>query len=136
MKMYILDSSALLRYVDGEAGADQVEAVLKECVRGLAKACTSAIQWGEIAGNLYRRLEATRAQQILSHLLPAEVEIVAASPERAVRAALLKIEMKIGYADAFALELASEAPHNVLLTADYGFKVAENSSAIEFLPAK
>ena len=136
MKTYVLDSSALLRYIDGEAGADRVEAALKECVRGQATGCISALQWGEIAGNLHRRLPAARAREILNHLLPSEIEIVPASADRAVRAALLKLEKKIGYADAFALELALGSQEHVLLTADYEFKSAETAAAVEFLPAK
>src|ERR1700749_1745279 len=136
MKTYVLDSSALLRYIDGEAGADRVEAALKECVRGLAAACLSALQWGAVAGNLHRPPSPTRALEILNHLLPSEVEIIAANADRATRAALLKIEKKIGYADAFALELAMESHESILLTADYGFKAAESSIQIEFLPAK
>jgi predicted nucleic acid-binding protein len=136
MKTYVLDSSALIRYIDGEAGADRVEAVLKECVRGQAAARISALQWGEVAGNLHRRLPAARAQEILNHLLPSEVEIVPANADRATQAAVLKIEKKIGYADAFALELAMDPREHVLLTADYEFKNAGTEAAIEFLPAK
>lgn len=136
MKAYVLDSSALLRYIDGEAGADRVEAVLKECVRGQAQARISALQWGEIAGNLHRRVESARVQQILNNLLPSEIEVVPAGADRAVRSALIKIEKRIGYADAFAIDLAMDSPESVLLTADYGFKAAESSVKIEFLPAK
>jgi predicted nucleic acid-binding protein len=136
MKTYVLDSSALLRYLDGEPGADRVEEVLKECVRGLAAARISALQWGEIAGNLYRRLEAVEAREILNNLLPSEVEIVSANADRAVRAASLKAAHGIGYADAFALELAIDTDEHVLLTADYGFKSVETLARIEFLPAK
>lgn len=136
MKTYVLDSSALLRYLDGEAGAGRVEEILKECVRGVIEARISALQWGEIAGNLYRRLKATEAREILNHLLPSEVEIVSANADRAMRAACLKVAHGIGYADAFALDLAMDTQDNALLTADYGFKVVEKLAQIEFLPAK
>jgi predicted nucleic acid-binding protein len=133
---YVLDSSALIRYIDDEAGADRVSAVLKACVSGQASVYISALQWGEVAGNLHKRLEATRARRILDSLLPSEVEIVSATPDRAVRAALHKVEKKIAFADAFALELAMESKDRVLLTADYGFKAVEEAIRIEFLPAK
>ena len=63
-------------------------------------------------------------------------QIVTVSGERAVRAAALKVDRKIGYADAFALEWAMESPDRVLVTADYGFKPVEDLARIEFLPVK
>jgi predicted nucleic acid-binding protein len=98
--------------------------------------CISAVQWGEVAGNLRKRLGALQERRILSSFLPSESEIIAASAERAVRAAEIKVDRKIAYADAFALELAMESADHVLVTADYGFKAVDDLARIEFLPAK
>jgi PIN domain nuclease of toxin-antitoxin system len=136
MTAYVLDSSALLRYIDNEAGADRIEGILIDSVAGQAKVCISAVQWGEVAGNLRKRLGALQERRILSSFLPSESEIVAASAERAVRAAEIKVDRKIAYADAFALELAMESADHVLVTADYGFKAVDDLARIEFLPAK
>jgi predicted nucleic acid-binding protein len=136
MTAYVLDSSALLRYIDDEAGAERLEQLLSACIAGQAELCISAVQWGEIAGNLRKRLGASEEVRILSSLLPSESEIVPISGERAVRAAALKVDRKIAYADAFAIELALSSPDHVLVTADYGFKAVEDVARIEFLPAK
>jgi predicted nucleic acid-binding protein len=136
MTVYVLDSSAVIRYVDSQTGADRVNAVLKACVAGKVEACISAVQWGEVAGNLRKRLGASQQRRILSSLLPSELEIVPVSAERAVRAAELKVDRKISYADAFALELATSFADHVLVTADYGFKNVDDLAQIEFLPAK
>jgi|ERR1017187_5387460 PIN domain nuclease of toxin-antitoxin system len=136
MTAYVLDSSALLRYIDNEAGADRIEGILIDSVAGQAKVCISAVQWGEVAGNLRKRLGALQERRILSSFLPSESEIIAASAERAVRAAEIKVDRKIAYADAFALELAMESADHVLVTADYGFKAVDDLARIEFLPAK
>lgn len=136
MIVYVLDSSAVLRYVDNEAGADRVEVILRACVTRQAVVCISALQWGEIAGRLRQRFGETDEMRILSNLLPSEVTIVSVSVERAVRAAGLKIDRKIAYADAFALELTMDSPDHVLITADYGFKAVDDLARIEFLPAK
>ncbi len=136
MTVYILDSSAVIRYIDSEAGADRVNALLKACVAGQAEVRISAVQWGEVAGNLRKRLGALQQRRILSSFLPSESEIVAASAERAVRAAEIKVDRKIAYADAFALELAMESADHVLVTADYGFKAVDDLARIEFLPAR
>ena len=136
MNTYVLDSSAALRYIDDGAGADRVEEIISACARRHAELSISALQWGEIAGKLRKRFGASDEIHILSNLLPSEATIVPATADRAVRAAALKVDRNIGYADAFALDLAMDSPQHVLLTADYGFKSVEGLAKIEFLPAK
>lgn len=136
MTVYVLDSSAVIRYIDGEIGADRVNAILKACVAGQAEVCISAMQWGEVGGNLRKRLGAAHEARIMGGILPKESEVVPVSGERAVRAADIKVDRKISYADAFALELAMDSLDHVLVTADYGFKAVDDLAHIEFLPAK
>lgn len=136
MTRYVLDASALIRYIDDEAGSNRVEEILGECVAGKAVLCISAIQWGEVAANLRKRMGKFHEQRILSGLLPSEVEIIPASSECAVRAADLRVDRKIAYADAFALDLAMRSSDNVLVTADFDFKTVDDLARIEFLPAK
>jgi predicted nucleic acid-binding protein len=126
----------VLRYADSEAGADRIEAILRECVSGKAEVCISALQWGEIAGRLRQRLGAQDEMRILTSLVPSEVQVISATAECAVRAAHLRADRKISYADAFALDLAMDSPDHVLVTADYGFKAVADLARIEFLPAK
>jgi predicted nucleic acid-binding protein len=136
MAVFVLDSSALIRYIDSEAGADRVNALLKACVAGRSGVSISAVQWGEIAGNLRKRLGATEEARVLSSLLPTEAQIVPVSGDRAVRAAEIKVDRRISYADAFALDLSMDSPDHVLVTADFGFKDVADLARIEFLPAK
>lgn len=111
-------------------------AILKECIEGRVQLQISALQWGEVAGNLRKRFGAMEEERILSRLLPREAEIVPATADRAVRAAALRVDRKISYADAIAADLAMDSPQHILLTADYGFKSVEGMAKIEFLPAK
>jgi predicted nucleic acid-binding protein len=136
MARYVFDSSALIRYIDNEAGADRVEEILAECVTGLSTGCVSAMQWGEVASNLRKRIGAAGEKRVLSGLLPAEVEIVAVTADQAVRAGDLRVDKKIPYADAIALELAMQSKKSILITADYDFKAVTDLARIEFLPAK
>ena len=136
MTVYVLDSSALIRYVDDEAGAKRVEEILGACSAERAEVCISAVQWSEVAGNFRKRMGATEGLRILSALLPSEASIVEVNAERAVRAAGLKVDHKLAYADAFAIELAVSSPDHILVTADYGFKAVGDLVRIEFLPAK
>lgn len=136
MTMYVFDSSAVIRYLDNEAGSDRVELIIKECIAGRVGVLISAVQWGEVAGNIRKSFGSQREAQTLSGILAYDLEIVPATGERAVRAADLKVDRKISYADAFALELSMESADHVLVTADYGFKAVDDLARIEFLPAK
>lgn len=135
MTTYVLDSSAALRYFDDGAGADRVEEILAACAGRRAGLCLSALQWGEIAGKLRKRFGASEELRFLSSLLPSEASIVSATADRAVRAAALRVDKNVSYADAFALDLAMESSDRVLVTADFGFKSVADLAQIEFLPA-
>lgn len=136
MTTYVLDSSAALRYVDDEAGAERVEEILFACAGRHAELIISAVQWGEIAGKLRKRFGSPDELRILSSLLPSEATIVSADSDRAVHAAFLRADRKIAYADGFAIDLAMDSPDRLLVTADYGFKAVEDLARIEFLPRK
>jgi predicted nucleic acid-binding protein len=83
-----------------------------------------------------KRLGTLEQARVLQRLLDVDLQIVPASAERAVRAAELRIDRKLPYADAFALDLAMDSPDHVLVTADYDFKTVADLARIEFLPAK
>jgi len=53
-----------------------------------------------------------------------------------VRAAEIKVDRKVSYADAIALELAMSFADHLFVTADYGFKDVADLARIEFLPLK
>jgi ribonuclease VapC len=136
MTAYVLDSSALIRYIDDEPGAERVEELLSACAAGKAELCISAMQWGEVAGNLRKRLGKVQEERILSSVLPSESEIIPLTGDRAVLAAGIKVDRNLSYADSIALELAMSFKDHVLVTADFGFKAVEDLARVEFLPAK
>ena len=136
MVTYILDASAILRYLDGEAGSERVAEVIKGHLAGRWNAAISAIHRGEVAGVTCKVHGQPAVDLVLSRLLAFGLEIVPVSAERAVRAALIKVNRQIPYADAFGVELAAESPDHVLVTADFDLKPAAPEVKIEFLPRK
>jgi predicted nucleic acid-binding protein len=134
--VFVLDSSAVLRYIDSEAGADRVNAIFKTCVKGEARMCIPAPQWGEVSGELRKKLGATGGMRVLESLLPFELDVIPATAERAVHAAALRVDRKIPFADAFGLDLAMDSTDHILITADYDFKDVADMARIEFLPPK
>ena len=133
---YALDASAILRYLDGEAGSDRVADIIKGHLAGSCKVVISAIHWGEVAGVTCKLHGREAVELVLSRLLSFGVQISHITGECAVRAALIKIERKLAYADAFGVELASASPDHVLVTADFDLKAAARVVNIEFLPRK
>jgi predicted nucleic acid-binding protein len=136
MVTYVLDSSAVLRYLHSQAGSERVAEIIKGHLAGACEALTPAAHWGEIAGitcKLYGRRE---MEKVLSRLGAFGLQVVAADGDSAVRAALIKIETGIPYVDSFAVELAGRGSNRVLVTADFDFKPASQQVKIEFLPAK
>lgn len=136
MVTYALDASAVLRYLDGEAGAERVGEILKDHIAGRHTAVLSAIHWGEVAGVVYKAHGRDALDRVLSRLVSFGMEVIPVTAERALRAALIKVRRKIGYADAFGVELVSDAPEHVLVTADFDLKAAAHDVKIEFLPRK
>jgi predicted nucleic acid-binding protein len=134
--VFVLDSSAVLRFLDSEAGADRVGEIFELRGAQTAEIAISAVQWGEIAGKVRKRLGESGQNRALALLSRFQPTIVAATGDRAVNAAELKIDRRISYADAFALNLAMDSSQHVLVTADYDFKAVEDLARIEFLPAK
>jgi predicted nucleic acid-binding protein len=136
MVRYVLDSSAILRYLDGEVGSDRVAEIIKDHMAGRCEAVICSLHWGEIAGQICKRRGAPAMELVLSRLEAFGFEVVPASADRAVRAALIKLKRQIPYADAFGVELAADGPDRVFVTADFDFKPASRDVKIEFLPAK
>lgn len=136
MIVYVLDSSALLRFLDKEAGWERVADILAAARSGSAELEISAIQWGEIAGAVRRKAGPAKESRVLDGLPQFAPRIQAITGALAVRAAALKVDRRISYADAFALDLAMASTDRVLVTADYGFKAVDDLARIEFLTAK
>ena len=135
MVTYVLDSSAILRFTDNEAGADRVQHILDAQVDGTAEVAVSALHWGEAAGHLCKLRGRDVMENILQRLLGAGIRVLPATAQQAIAAALIKNDYKIPYVDAFGAVLASE-PHHVFVTADFDLKPAAKLVKIEFLPVK
>lgn len=132
----VLDSSALLRFVDGQIGAEQVEELLDRAQQSGKPLLMSAANWGEVVYTVLRFHGTSSGPILLSTIRTLPIDIVPVTTEGAERAADFKHTYKIAYADAFAGSLAlSESA--TLLTADQDFRAVPKSVIkIEFLPVK
>ncbi len=141
MVRYVLDASAILRYLDDEAGAARVAEIIKSHLAGGCEAVISALHWGEVAGITCKLHGRPAMELVLSRLSSFGLPIIAADADRAVRSSLIKLRLiklkrEIPYVNAFGIELASDSRDHVFVTADFDFKSASRDVTIEFLPAK
>lgn len=68
MITYVLDASALLRYLDREPGFNKIADLFKVAVKGDAQLLVSAVNWGEIVSVSYEAHGLTTASATTSRL--------------------------------------------------------------------
>jgi PIN domain nuclease of toxin-antitoxin system len=136
MVTYVLDASAVLRFLDGEAGVDRVKDIFRRTLRNECNVVISAVNWGEVVGKLHQRHGRSVALNRGDRLLRKKLEVIPATALRAGRSAIIKVDKGIPYADAFGVELAGDSPEHILVTADFDVKPAAQDVAVEFLPVK
>ena len=117
MRTHVLDASALYRYLTNEPGAPVVAEVLKTTSPANPRVIMSVVNWGEVYYALIKRIGLVKTDQLMQGLLEhVPITLVSASQEYSERAARLKAQYNLPYADAFAAALTT-AQH-VLVTAE------------------
>jgi len=121
IRRYVLDANALIGFFDGrQPAAERVRKILSEANRNQVSVWMSAINWGEVYYTEWRHYGEAKAQEAEMNLQRLPVVVVEADRDRATRAAALKQKHNLGYADAFAAELAIDRKA-WLVTADPEF---------------
>lgn len=130
--IYILDSFALLAYLEQEAGADKVQSILRRAESGQADLWLSIVNYGEV---LYitereRGIEAThKAIGIVDQL---SIRVAEADRVLTFAAAHVKAQYAVSYADAFAIALAQSLGGHVV-TGDPEFEKVESLVEVEWI---
>ncbi len=133
-RRYVLDANALGGFFeDREGTAGRVENLLEEALRRDLPLLMSAVNWGEVFYVAWRRHGEAYARQAEAKLGELPIAVIAVDRERASRAGALKQKHGLGYADAFAAELAIERGA-WLVTADPEFQKVGKALTIYPLP--
>ena len=132
MNNVVLDSHAILRFAQDEAGADRVEALLSDAQKGSILAFVNEINLGEIYYITARRLGADFARLFLDHFSTFAVERVPASWEIILSAAEVKASYALSYADCFAVATALKC-QAVVVTGDPEFRKVERLVHIDWI---
>jgi len=142
MKKYVLDTSAVVRFVEDEPGASIVLRIFQESRDGRAEVLMSAVNWGEVIYVIVRvcgghtKEGLSEANQWVGRLRKTPLRIVPADAPEAEDAAMFKTNFQVPYADAFAGSLALRESAT-LVTADLDFKdLPNNLIQVELLPSR
>lgn len=130
---FVLDSFALLAYLEDEVGAKDVENVLSALLRKEAEAWMSVINLGEVLYITERGQSLEAALLALAAVDQLPIRIVDADRSLTLDAAHIKAHHTISYADAFAVALAMKC-HAALVTGDPEFKKVESLVHVFWIP--
>lgn len=134
MRRYVLDANALIGFFEGrQTASGKVRQFMSEALRLELPLLMSSVNWGEVFYMEWRYHGEATARTIESDLHRLPIAVVGVDLERATRAAALKQKHNLGYADAFAAELAMERSA-WLVTADPEFSKLGKALAVYPLP--
>src|SRR5947199_18080 len=131
MVVFVLDASAILRFIDDEAGSDRLEEIFQMRKYGPTTVLASANHWGEVVGILSKRYSGERLMRAMTELQELPIEVVPVTKDRAEKAANIRIMYRIPYVDSFAIELLEDGASRILVTADYDMHPARQDYKIE-----
>jgi predicted nucleic acid-binding protein len=133
-RRYVLDANALIGFFEGRRRtAEKVHQLLGEALRQDLPLLMSAVNWGEVFYIAWRRHGEDKAREAEARLQEMPIAVIGVDRGRASRAAAVKQRHGLGYADAFAAELAMEQ-NAWLVTADSEFSKVGNGLSIYPLP--
>lgn len=134
MATKVLDSWALIAFLEDEPAAEQVEKLLTQAAAEKHKLLLSVVNWGEIYYNTMREVSREAAERTTREIAALPIDIVGVSDDLhlAKQAAIYKATHKMAYADCFAAALA-KTKNAELLTGDPEFKALEKEIKINWL---
>lgn len=130
--IFILDSFALLAYLQGEAGMERVQAVLKDSEKVRCSAHICIINLGEVLYIIEREKGLAKAHKTLAVIQRLPIEVLSVNNQTVLDAAHIKANHAVSYADAFAVVCAQRSGGSVL-TGDKEFKSVEKIIRVEWL---
>jgi len=130
---YVLDSFALIAYLEQEAGYQQVKDVLTQAQRGEVGVLMCIVNYGEVLYITEREQGLSAAQKAIAAIDQLPITVFDADRDLAFAAAHVKAHYPLSYADAFVVALA-QAHQAQVLTGDPEFESVKDLVALEWLP--
>ena len=131
-KTKLLDSYAILVWIQDEPGAQAVEDLLLSARKGQLHLVVSELNLGEVYYKCIRRAGKISASEIIERFCLLPVEIVPVDWDIIRKASEVKADIPIAYADCFAIATAL-LKKAIIVTGDPEFKKASHLVNIEWL---
>ena len=133
-RRYVLDANALVGLFEDRAViAEKVERLLRDALLRELPLLMSAVNWGEVFYTEWRYRGEAKAREAEAKLRELPIAVIGVDQDRATRTAAIKQKYNLGYADAFAAELAIERDA-WLVTADPEFAKVGKALSVYDLP--
>jgi predicted nucleic acid-binding protein len=132
MKAAVLDSYALITYLQRQAGYEEVAKLFQECTEKDREVFLCVVNWGEVIYHALRTGGEQRAQLAEDAMRAIPVTIVEANKDITLQAAKFKAVHKMSYADCFAAALAMNKKCE-LVTGNKEFKHVEKEIKIHWI---
>lgn len=131
--VFVLDSYAILAYLQDEPAASRIEKLLESASRQKSRLLFSLINLGELLYITERRGGIVKAQDALALIQQLAIEIVSADEQLVFAAAHIKANHPLSYADSFVVAVALQEGATIL-TGDPEFQAVEDLVKVEWLP--
>jgi ribonuclease VapC len=129
---YILDTFALIAYLQDESAASRIQQVLEDAEKEKCHVFVSVINLGEMLYITERRGGVAKVQDVLALVRRLPIEILPVNEETVLAAAHIKANYTVSYADAFAI-VAAQGFGGSVLTGDPEFGEVEEIVRVEWL---
>jgi predicted nucleic acid-binding protein len=132
MKATVLDSYALITYLQRQPGYEEVAQLFEECTAKDREVFLCVVNWGEVIYHALRKGGEQKAQLAEDVMRAIPVTVVEANKDLTLQAAKLKAVHKMSYADCFAAALAMKRKCE-LVTGDKEFKQIEKEIKVHWI---
>ena len=134
MATKVLDSWALIAFLEDEPAADEVEKLLQQAADERHRLLLTVVNWGEVYYNTMREVSQEAAEEKAQEIASLPIDLVGVGEDLALvrQAAIFKATHKLAYADCFAAALA-KLRNAELVTGDPEFKEVEKEIKISWL---
>jgi predicted nucleic acid-binding protein len=132
-KVYVLDSFAVLGYLENESSASFVRDLFRQARKGAIDLWLSLMNYGEVLYIVERERSLQAAQRTIGIIDQLPISIAGVDRQTVFSAAHFKARYPISYADAFSAVLARDR-NAALLTGDPEFRLLEGEIDIHWLP--
>ena len=132
MKAAVLDSYAIITFLQRQPGYEEVAKLFEECTAKDRELFVCVVNWGEVIYHALRAGGEEKAQLAEEVMRAIPITVLDANREIALQAARFKAVLKMSYADCFAAALAMKKKCE-LVTGDKEFKMVEKEVKVRWI---